>query len=304
MISIYQAFGLRLASDLPLDGFAAAPAGPAEVTIETDDLARQAVEAGGAEPMRLAAAGPTGWCFRVPEVGDYLIRSGSEIHISPLPGVPAGHIMLFLAGSALGMILHQRGLHSLHAATVAIEGAAIAFVGNQGAGKSTLAATMAGAGHRVLGDDVMVLRPEGAGIIVHPGAAQFKLWQETVEALEIAPGAQIANRLAKYYVGNPGEQDTTPTRLGAVVELLRGPQNSDFDLERVPLLPAIDLATRHGYRAEWVALLGTQRQQFEHCAALTARIPVWRLTRPEGLGHLTATRLWLERHWDTMTCPV
>ncbi|MBY8976568.1 hypothetical protein KHP62_12165 [Rhodobacteraceae bacterium NNCM2] len=296
----YRGFGLTIRSDLPLDGFAPAEAGPPDVEIMLGDQARAAVEATGVAPMDMAVPPGGGWCLRVPEVCDYLMRRGAEIHLSPAPGAEVGHVALYLIGSAMGMILHQRGLHPLHAATIAVEGTAIAFVGDQGAGKSTLAVTMAAAGHAVLGDDVIVVREEAGGFSVAPGATQFKLWRETVEALGLAPGPSVANRLEKFYVANEGAKGAAPCPLGAIVELRRGPAESGFAPARAAQFEALDLVARHTYRPAYVGLLDRQEAHFRQCAALIGNVPVWRLSRPGGLDRLEDTRRWLEANWSVL----
>ncbi|MEM8793222.1 MAG: hypothetical protein AAGE80_16495 [Pseudomonadota bacterium] len=296
MSGIYQGFGLRFQSDLPLPGFAAA-SGPADVIIRLGERARAAAEASGAPSMKLRSA-EEGFVFRVPETCDYWIRNAAEIHLSPAPGVPADHVALYLCGSAIGMILHMRGIQTLHAATVVIAGCAIAFVGDQGAGKSTLAATMA-EGHQILGDDVIALEMTGGEVLAHPGGSEFKLWQETLAHLGRTGRAPIANREEKFFVETGAKAPSRPVRLGAVVVLER--RGGAIGAERVPLLEATDLISGHGYRPEFVPILGRQAEHFRQSAALAAALPVWRLNRPDGLAHLAETQAWLEAHWPELT---
>src|SRR5262245_40200779 len=76
------------------------------------------------------------------DAGVFLVRGGQEIIVDPLPGVNEAVIRLFLTG-ALAMILHQRGVLVIHASVVAISGqSAVAFLGERGWGKSTMAAAL------------------------------------------------------------------------------------------------------------------------------------------------------------------
>lgn len=303
MTGFVQGFGLVIQTDIPLGGFAHASEADPDITIGVSDRARAAVEAAEAPPYQLSRSGPGSWCLHVPEIADYLMCDGSKIDVSPAPGVKDGHIELFLAGSALGAILHQRGLHCLHAATVEIDGSAIAFVGVQGAGKSTLAAKMAATGHRVLGDDVIVLAPGKGGIEAHPGAVRFKMWRESLDALGLSPGRQVGDRVEKFYVDPPGPIESAPSRLGAVVELRRAAETDSIAVERIPQLAAIDLVSAHTYRAEWIALMGARERHFEQCATVASHVPVWRLARPDGLNRLGPTCRWLTENWPMLVEP-
>lgn len=326
MTRFYRGFGLVFASDFPLAGFAETT-GPADVTIRTGDAAgaawRAACDAAGTDPAASgsAATDPEGDPARIPsddpqrgcvlhiaQTCTYWIASRSAIHISPAPGAPQGHVMLFLAGSAIGMILHLRGIHTLHAATMARDGAAIAFAGDRGAGKSTLAAEMARpepggtrtGKTRVLGDDVIALESTPTAIRAHPGAAVFKLWRDTLDHFGIAGEESVMNRTEKFFTPSP-QPAGEPIPLGAVVLIERG--GDAIEARRLPPAAAIDAISRHGYRPEFVEFLGRREAHFRQSASVAARLPVWRLTRPEGLEHLAATRRWLETRWTDLTAP-
>ena len=61
----------------------------------------------------------------------------------------------YILGPVLGLLLRFRGITCLHASAVAIGGSVIAFVGAEGAGKSTTAAAFARAGYAAVSDDVV-----------------------------------------------------------------------------------------------------------------------------------------------------
>lgn len=116
-------------------------------------------------------------------VGSFRVREGCEIIVDAPPGVPERNIRLFLLGSAMGLLLHQRGLLPIHANAVDVGGRAIAVAGVSGAGKSTLAAWFHDRGHRLIGDDVCVVAPDKEGrMIAFPGVPRLRLWGEAIEA--------------------------------------------------------------------------------------------------------------------------
>jgi hypothetical protein len=122
-------------------------------------------------------------CLLWDQVACCSIRQGREIVVRPLPGAVDELLRLHLLGSAIGVLLHQRGLFPLHASAVEVDGQAILFMGQWGAGKSTMAAVMHQRGHQLLADDVAALTVRTNGIQVLPAFPQLKLWPTSIESL-------------------------------------------------------------------------------------------------------------------------
>src|SRR5262245_5340416 len=89
------------------------------------------------------------------DAGVFLLRNGQEIVVDSLPDANEATIRLLLTAS-LAMVLHQRGILAIHASVVAINNqSAVAFLGEKGWGKSTLAAALHARGHTFLSDDLL-----------------------------------------------------------------------------------------------------------------------------------------------------
>lgn len=95
----------------------------------------------------------------------------------------------YLLGPVLGFVLRLRGITSLHASAVAIDGKAVALLGAPGAGKSTTAAAFARLGYGVVTDDVLALTDQQDAVVVQPAYPCIRLWPESVRALYGAPDA-------------------------------------------------------------------------------------------------------------------
>ena len=172
----YRVFGLKIRSELPLpELFSAGDAAAPDILIRSGS-----VPAAG-EPG-LKAEGDS-LVLTIQDVARYRVNGGREIIVDAEPGVPEGNLRLFLLGSAFGALLHQRQLLPLHANAVEVEGKAVAFMGESGAGKSTLAAWFHDRGHRVVADDVCVVRFDEQGrALAQPGLPRLRLWDEAMEA--------------------------------------------------------------------------------------------------------------------------
>ena len=146
-MSLLRIFGLVIDSEVSFDNLSAAPPGAAPDVIIRRGLV-------GDNPDLVIA-----------EAESFRVTDGREIIIEAREGVPERNLRLFLLGSAMGLILHQRGLLPLHANAVALDGRAIAIAGASGAGKSTLAASFARHGHQIVGDDVIALKAARGEVI-------------------------------------------------------------------------------------------------------------------------------------------
>jgi energy-coupling factor transporter ATP-binding protein EcfA2 len=96
--------------------------------------------------------------------GSYLaLSAGGQVHLSASGAAciqtPPGFTGFFyyLFETALYRLLAPEGIMSLHAALVVFNGRRVLFVGNRGAGKSTLATVVMRAGGQVISDDLVVV---------------------------------------------------------------------------------------------------------------------------------------------------
>jgi hypothetical protein len=181
----YITYGLRIHSELPLPELMATE-GTADVTISLGNLSPPPLEATSTECYCHITPEEAYLCWK--EGGTFLVRGGREIIVAPASGVEERVIRLYLLGAVLGILLHQRGLLVLHASTVAVNGSAIAFIGDSGWGKSTTAGALHTRGHYVMSDDVAALTLDSSGEpIVFPGFPRLKLWPDAAVALGDSP---------------------------------------------------------------------------------------------------------------------
>jgi len=112
-----------------------------------------------------------------------LDRSGTEVWATWLEPMTLEDAATYLLGPIFGLVLHLRGFVTLHASAVSIGGSAVAFVGPQGAGKSTTAAALASRGYPVLSDDITALHVRDHSLLIQSAFPQLKLWPNSVESL-------------------------------------------------------------------------------------------------------------------------
>lgn len=191
----YAAFGLAIDSEvrLPLPGM---PTGsPAAVTITTRGAPVDEADSPPLVDMPLRTHGKdvrfqvlrtsAGPLIRVSRVGDFVVGDAS-VACWLNPERWQGAEVRFLLTSALVLWLELRRYPVLHGASVDIDGRATVLLAPGGTGKSTLAASLCARGFRLLGDDLVVLRPGGSGIEVLPSYPHVGLWPSSLLTQDFA----------------------------------------------------------------------------------------------------------------------
>lgn len=112
-----------------------------------------------------------------------LSRDGSEVWANWPATSTFESTAGYLLGPTFGLVLHLRGIPTVHASAIAMDGKALLFVGGSGTGKSVTAAAFATLGHAVLSDDIVELITDGDRLLVQSGFPFIRLWPDGVELL-------------------------------------------------------------------------------------------------------------------------
>ena len=113
----------------------------------------------------------------------WMDRQGTKLWVSWPSHSSVEEATTYLLGPVLGLLLRFRGVTCLHASAIAIDESVVAFVGAEGAGKSTTAAAFARAGYAAVSDDVVALVERDGNFFVSPTYPHLCLWPESVEIL-------------------------------------------------------------------------------------------------------------------------
>jgi hypothetical protein len=268
--------------------------------------ARSFAEAARPAPGR---PGGAGWFHyrRLPDGSAYLRWGGvAEFLVSPDGRRVACHrrrgatpeaFLAYLLGPVLSFALIGRGAEPLHATCVVVDGRAVAFLGDGGAGKSTLGAAFLEAGHALLTDDLLVATPRGAGVLACPGIPRIKLFPRVARRLlpHLAAGTPM-NRFTGKRVIPLGGDGRRFSRRAMPLEALYvlAPPSERAGSGRIAIRPlsprrAFVELVRNTFNTLVVEPARLERQ-LDLAAGLASRVPVRSLSIPRSLVRLPEVR--------------
>jgi hypothetical protein len=277
----YSAYGLTIDSVVELPELPPGD-GDVDVVVRVGRVDGVPAEARGGERYARAAGAVAHLYLR--DGGACCVRAGREIVVDATVGGDERVLRLLVLGPALATLLRQRGRLVLHASAVEIGGAAIAFLGEEGRGKSTVAAAFHAAGHGVVDDDILTITTDGTVPLTIPGVPRVKMYPDVAThlGLDVEALAPLHPRDAKRGRTVADRFATGPLPLRVLYVL-----DDAETLSLAPLTPSAALVEllRHSYGARTLQATRTA-EHFRQCATVAGRVPARVLRRPRSLAAL------------------
>jgi hypothetical protein len=287
---VYAQCGLRLRSELPL-ALPELPAGRWDVdvrwgpdlgTAEANRPARVIASDGdGDAAWYTASSTGDGHLLRFRDCGEFVISAGlDEVAVRPQRSGRFDLLPILLAGTVSAFLLAMRGTTVLHASAVAIDGTVLAFIGQSGRGKSTLAALLCAHGATLVADDLLALEP-GPPVTCTGGASHVRLRRGAASIAHAQPDADVrttADERIALAIRHAGAEPhalagivlPAPSRTAAAVEVQRlGATNA--------LVALLSFPRVQGWREADVL-----RRDFSVLSRVADEIPVHRVVIPWG----------------------
>lgn len=122
----------------------------------------------------------SGYRLRFPSSADFTISTDTwRVSCWPVPDACGHSVEHLYLNQVLPLVLSRQGKLVFHASAVEVGGTAVAFLGESGLGKSTLAASFATTGFPLLTDDGAVVETDAAGTWVLPSHPSVRLWEDS-----------------------------------------------------------------------------------------------------------------------------
>jgi hypothetical protein len=162
-----------------------------------------------------------GWSYiRYDEMFDFLVApSGDRIFYRLLGLCSAEAFQTYALGRVFSFALVKMGFEPLHAATIVVDGRAVAFLGASTFGKSSLAACFVAGNHPLLTDDVLRLQEEAERFVAFPGPPRLKLFPKVARLFlgEDSRGLKMNPKAAKFvFPLSPLQSHATPVPLTVI----------------------------------------------------------------------------------------
>jgi hypothetical protein len=291
----YGVYGIRLISDTKLDlpECSRSPFSEIELRCGTPEFFAAALENARLERRSdwysLAYPADGSSYVRWSEVGEFLVSAdGAKITWLRAPAASIESFQVYLLGQALSFALVKLGFEPLHATAVVISGQAIAFLGDTGYGKSTLAAHFLASGAALLTDDLLLLETSKAGVFAYPGPARIKLFSQIAENVLVTSSAGTPmNTLTSKLILPVQNRHGEPVRLSAIYVLSPPDETSEQEI-RMETLSARDAfvaLTANTFNLHLVDP-GRLRRQLAEASGWLDHVPVKRLLYPRDLLRL------------------
>nr|WP_290701648.1 hypothetical protein [Halomonas sp. UBA3074] len=290
----YLTYGLKICSTLELPELPEIePCEQPDVFVTTPSVADRLED--GAYLTNWLEVGDDSCQITIEGIARYRIEEGQRILLDRRmprganPVADPGDVRLFLLGSALGALLHQRHWFPLHVSALKTPAGAWAFTGHSGAGKSTISAWLHYSQQwPLITDDVAVIKPTDTESLLHPGPARAKLWRDALKALGIETEGLVRDlmRADKFHIMMNKGVRYDAHRLNALVQLERADEGEEASLKKLSGIEAFKTVMGAIYRPELGSQFNTDEQLMQEGIRLAQRIRVYRFRRPWSLDDM------------------
>lgn len=289
---LYRGFGLDIRSDLALPELQAIDDTAPDLTIVRGAVNRP-------DPLspaeRLHAFDETETYLGVGSVGKFLIAGDRHVTCQLSPQFPDHLAGFALLGPVMASIMHLRGNLVLHGSALEVAGGAVLFLGDKGAGKSTMAGAMVAAGHALITDDVIAASTDPTGRLAVVSAYPTIKLSDTALAtfgpdrFQLLPlDAKIPSKQRARIDSAAPRHERTP--IVRVYILQRGAADAPARIEPLPFGAALPQLFEHSYMARYgnapFERNGGRVRHMQQTSAVLNQAGVSRLTVPGSIDRL------------------
>ncbi len=217
------------------------------------------------------------------------IAAGNRISIDPGSSQNEPAARLFALSAGLGCLLHQRNYIPLHCAAIDTPEGCIAFCGNAGDGKSTLAASFAKSGFKLFTDDRLTIHATSDDpYLAVPSLPTLHLFEDSGDLAGLGQDhlAVDSYRFGKHIhlVDEAYSQHPSPMA-GLYFTDWHDDPDAEPTITKMNQIAAMMRLRRDVSLTHLIEPLGQEQRFMTWAAGLCARAPSFHLVRPRNKQH-------------------
>lgn len=280
----YHAFGLIIASDIPMEELLRAEVDISDVEIKkgrVPDVLENALV--NTETFKVSK---NEYLASIKEVGKFYVAKGNYILYEPAGELNIEIIKLYLLGSCMGAILYQRGILPLHGSCIKTTDKAVIITGASGAGKSTIAAALRQKGCLSLSDDVVAVNFIDNALWAIPSYPEIKLWEDALIRMNIESDKKSLRRYkeeyTKYALKNVNEFYNQPQEISIIIEIIPIEQ-SHVEVEEIIGAKKLELVVNNMFKGLIAEAMGLRSWYYKQCVTIAACTKIYSIKRPKNM---------------------
>lgn len=292
----YRLHGLNISSEIELSNWPLG-SGACDVFIRWGDVSTQIV--GGRKVGEAFVGREKIGLLTYLELGPISIENGRTITVAASAARSPEVLQKVLSGTAIALLMHQRGSIVLHASSVLFDGRVILLMGPSGVGKSTTAAALVQRGATLIADDITVLDVDSSGTFcAFPGLQTLRLNRDSVDSFPflVNRGKSIDPANDKRLFDISGES-TEPAFPVASICYLQPATVDTPQARQIDGAARWAILRRNSFRPRMADVVSPPRRRFELYNSLTATIDLREVLRPKS-------RFCLDQLCAVVTAPV
>jgi len=240
-----------------------------------------------------------GYLLRFPDLADFEVSAdGKEVVAYPAGEDDDATVEHLYINQMVPLALSRQGRPTFHASVVTVPGGVVAFLGQSGMGKSTLAASFALNGSSFLSDDALLVEETISGCELQPRHPSIRLWEDSVDQFVDASSSKLIpisySTKARLLAGDALTYSSEPQRPLAAYLL----ESNDAAKIAIRTLSGLDRHMAWGHNScrhdnEDPDLL---KQHFDWTHRISSAVPTVALNYPRNYGILPDVRNAVQQH--------
>jgi len=217
----------------------------------------------------------------IPDIAKFWIINDNEVIIEVLHPDKTADAQKYILSFILGVLSFKKGFYPLHGGGVIHNGEAYLFTAHSGAGKSTTVAGLQQRGFKSLADDICNLYIENEKIMMHPCFPRFKLWEDSLEMLNIKNVGEYKLRsdLQKFLIPVLNDFSITPVPVKRIYLLVENREGKTF-MEEVLGKDKMEILRNNNYKPWMVKAFNILKEHFGLMSSISNKVEIKRFNRP------------------------